>query len=674
MRKESRRRKQKEAKSTHALKAAREAEGRAQRPERGKLYNRRKKVRSPTPRPPPPATATPALAMLLALEAVGAAHPHRLTFRHPARRPARLPRAAAHASPQPGFAHHCARHAAAASTARRPPRPGAPGTKSGQIARLPKRSRVETQDRQSWCARPPTTVAGVSNVSLHERLSGRIRYHRRQGALATRLPAPDHAGSDLRLRYADGQDDLCQTSASTDERRSSRPAFSPEWQAHHHRLVGPTPPSLWDAGTGQELQEAPLVGTGVLHDRPAVQPRRRPGADRHLRPDFRWSARSPCGTRPTESGNLRNSATPVWSGGARGQARQSLPWPPGREAPSPGCGTCGRASNWPACGKSRGKAAYSRLQPPPGWSGHGSLPGLSSCSSFGHRGNAPRMGKAPQANKLSRFSRPSLAICPGGGRHPRRRSHSRRPPLEPDGFRHRHCLLQGASLASGKCRGGWPRSTARAHRAPCVPSPSAPMAGGSQPQRQPVHCASRPGEWQNDPDAVGAAERLVTLVKLSPDGKQVLSGSADGTVRLWDSVSGEQKAALRGHGKEIASAELCPDGRRWSRPAAMAPPGCGASKHPRDCTRSARPRGQDPTPSPSAPTASGCSLPRTTKALACGNRPLAARCCASARGRSSGPSAPARFSPDGTKVVTAFAKHLHSREESTQPQRRPRLG
>ncbi len=61
----------------------------------------------------------------------------------------------------------------------------------------------------------------------------------------------------------------------------------------------------------------------------------------------------------------------------------------------------------------------------------------------------------------------------------------------------------------------------------------------------------------------------VTTVAYSPDGKTILSGSLDGTLRLWDAPSGsdrlpaegqECQLVLTGHGDEIWSAVFSPDG------------------------------------------------------------------------------------------------------------------
>jgi WD40 repeat protein len=54
----------------------------------------------------------------------------------------------------------------------------------------------------------------------------------------------------------------------------------------------------------------------------------------------------------------------------------------------------------------------------------------------------------------------------------------------------------------------------------------------------------------------------VNSVAFSPDDKQVVSGSQDSTVRLWDATTGAALQTLQGHSGPVSSVAFSPDGKQ----------------------------------------------------------------------------------------------------------------
>ena len=54
----------------------------------------------------------------------------------------------------------------------------------------------------------------------------------------------------------------------------------------------------------------------------------------------------------------------------------------------------------------------------------------------------------------------------------------------------------------------------------------------------------------------------VMSVAFSPDGKRILSGSQDETLKLWDAETGQETLTLKGHSGAVMSVAFSPDGKR----------------------------------------------------------------------------------------------------------------
>jgi WD40 repeat protein len=56
--------------------------------------------------------------------------------------------------------------------------------------------------------------------------------------------------------------------------------------------------------------------------------------------------------------------------------------------------------------------------------------------------------------------------------------------------------------------------------------------------------------------------RGVTSVSFSPDGKRIASGIEDGTIKLWDTLTGSEMGTLKGHADNVKSVIFSPNGTR----------------------------------------------------------------------------------------------------------------
>jgi len=83
--------------------------------------------------------------------------------------------------------------------------------------------------------------------------------------------------------------------------------------------------------------------------------------------------------------------------------------------------------------------------------------------------------------------------------------------------------------------------------------------GGSSPEQKAA--AKKSVEGQETLTLKGHAI-WVTNVSFSPDGRRIVSGSFDKTLKVWDAQTGQETLTLRGHKGYVYDVSFNPDGKR----------------------------------------------------------------------------------------------------------------
>ncbi|KAK5202848.1 hypothetical protein LTR96_011230 [Exophiala xenobiotica] len=69
-------------------------------------------------------------------------------------------------------------------------------------------------------------------------------------------------------------------------------------------------------------------------------------------------------------------------------------------------------------------------------------------------------------------------------------------------------------------------------------------------------------EWTSLIQTLAGHSELVTAVAFSPNGRQIVSGSWDKTIRIWDATTGQVEKTLAGHSGAVDAVAFSPDGRQ----------------------------------------------------------------------------------------------------------------